>query len=177
MTPFEHDTYIVLELPEPFAAAGLRIRKKYDAGLSAFPAEMTVAGSSGVGPLAGKQEPEKVFTILNEIAALQAPIKVRFKGIRRFPNTNLFYLALIDPEPLIKLHARIAASGLRFNDAPFHFTPHCTLADLSESDEESIKSIREEVYPQKAFLLDTLSVYEVTNNRCLLQYRTMLKGK
>ena len=177
MTKFEHDTYIILNLPEPFAEEIHRIRKKYDEGLTVFPAEITVAGSSGVGPLAYDQEPEKVFAILNEIAASQPPIEARFKGIQRFPNTNLFYLALMDPEPLIKLHARIAASALRFNDTPFHFTPHCTLASLNQNDKSSIKSILEGVYPQEPFFLDTLSVYEATNNRCLLQYRTTLKGK
>ena len=44
MTKFEHDTYIILNLPEPFAEEIHRIRKKYDEGLTVFPAEITVAG-------------------------------------------------------------------------------------------------------------------------------------
>ena len=177
MTKFEHDTYIILNLPEPFAEEIHRIRKKYDEGLTVFPAEITVAGSSGVGPLAYDQEPERVFTILNEIATSQAPIEACFKGIEHFQNTNLFYLAVTDPQPFIRLHEKVAGSGLKFNSTPYAYTPHCTLAGLNGSDEGSLKSIQEEPYSQGTFLLNALSVYDVTRNRCWLRYSTTLKGK
>ena len=177
MTKFEHDTYIVLALPEPFAAEVRRIRGKYDRGLDPFPAEITVAGSSGIGPLAHDQEPEQVYAVLNEIATSQAPIKARFEGILCFPGTHLFYLALANPQPFIRLHERIAGSGLKFNATPYPYTPPCTLAGLKGTDKRELALIQSEIYPKETFLLNTLSVYEVRKERCFLLHRTKLSGK
>ena len=64
-----HPIYVVLELPEPAATAVLTIRRRYDPRLAGFPAEITVAGSSGVGPLMAEQALEPVLECLHSIPA------------------------------------------------------------------------------------------------------------
>ncbi|MFN2417924.1 MAG: hypothetical protein ABR593_03250 [Candidatus Limnocylindria bacterium] len=73
--PVDSDTYAVLDLPEPVAGKVMAIRQKHrDAFRSALPAEITVAGSGGVGCFMSDEDPERVWGILGEIAATTAPI-------------------------------------------------------------------------------------------------------
>jgi hypothetical protein len=62
---FETNTYVVLDVPEPFASAVMGIRKRHrDEFRSSLPDEITVAGSNGVGELEPAQPSEDVFALL-----------------------------------------------------------------------------------------------------------------
>lgn len=159
--PFDEDTYAVLDLPEPVASRVMAIRRKHnDAFRSALPAEITVAGSGGVGSFVVDEDPEHVWAVLGDIAARTEPIETAFGDVIRFPETNIF---VIRPDPdaaLRALHARIADSSIRFRPNPFPYTPHCTLRSRSPVTDADAADLFAERIPER-FTLDQLSVYRL----------------
>ena len=91
------------------------------------PPHVTVAGSSGVGPIRPSTPVPLLREKLEPIASTTAPFEIRFQAPMRFMQTKIVSLPL-DPHGLIRrLHERIATSGIEFPPARFAFTPHCTL--------------------------------------------------
>ena len=69
MISFEHPTYIVLDLPKDMADKIMKIREdNKDEFRTSLPAEITVAGSSGVGILTKGQDEKAVYRNIEEIA-------------------------------------------------------------------------------------------------------------
>lgn len=159
--PFDSDTYAVLDLPEPVADQVMAVRRKHrDAFLSALPAEITVAGSGGVGCFMADEDPERAWGILGEIAATTAPIETGFGEVIRFPGTDIFVIRPDPDDALRALHAHIAGSSIRFRPNPFPYTPHCTVRRRSPVTEEEAASVLAERIPDR-FTLDQLSVYRL----------------
>lgn len=160
--PFDSDTYAVLDLPEPVAGRVMEIRRKHqDAFRSALPAEITVAGSGGVGCFMLDQDPEGVWTVLGEIAASTPPIHTALGEVIRFAGTDIFVFRLEPDDALRGLHARIASSVIRLEPNPFPFMPHCTLRSRSPvTNEEATELLAERISDR--FILDQLSVYRLT---------------
>lgn len=161
--PFDADTYAVLDLPEPVASKVMAIRRKHrDAFRSALPAEITVAGSGGVGCFMADEEPEHVWDVLGQIAASTSPIKTAMGEVVRFPGTNIF-VCRPDPDDEIRaMHERIAGSSIRFQPNRFPYTPHCTLRSRSPVSDDEAASLLAERIPDR-FTLDQLSVYRLTD--------------
>lgn len=176
LAPFEHDTFVCLDLPEPKASEVLAIRRRHrDEFRSALPAEITVAGSSGNGPFEPGQDPARVFAVLEEIARTTAPIAVEFGPVLRFPGTDIFVLTLRDEAPLRALHERIATSGLRFHPTPFPFNAHCTLRSRSPVSEQAADELLRLHLPGE-FVLDSLAVYTLAGLPLTTLYRVHLTG-
>lgn len=174
---FDADTYVCLDIPEPVAQAVMEIRSRHrDAFRSALPAEITVAGSSGVGVFESAQNEAAAFALLEKIAAETAPIEASFKKVVRFPGTDIFAAIPVNPQPFRALHERITTSGIRFQASPFPFTPHCTLRSRSPVSEEEAAELLSLEIPG-IFVLDTLSVYMQDQLPLTLLYRTKLTGK
>jgi hypothetical protein len=134
--------------------------RRLDALRWSLPAETTVSGSSGTGPIAADEAPMGVIATLDRIAAETAPIRAAFGPARRFPNSDVFYLSFLDEAPLRALHERIARSGLRFQPTPFPFGPHCTLRTRSPvTDDEAAEALAARIDGE--FVLDTLSLYDL----------------
>ena len=159
MDPFAAETFLCLDLPNPVADQVLGIRRTHgDAFRAALPAEITVAGSGGLGVVAPGQDPHAVFAALDRVAAVTPPIAATFGPVIRFPQTDIFVLTLVDETPFRVLQQRLAASGIRFRPSPFPFTPHCTLrshSPVSQAEACGLLSLR----ITERFVLDTLSVY------------------
>lgn len=173
---FPSNTYVVLDLPQPVAGKVLAVRRHHrDEYRAALPAEITIAGSSGVGVFAADQDLVEVFSMLDSIAAETAPIRASFSRVLRFPGTDIFVLTLADEEPFRTLHRRIAASGLRFEPSPFPYTPHCTLRSRSPVTEEEAADLFS-VRIEDVFMLDTLSVYQADSLPLTLLHRAKLTG-
>jgi 2'-5' RNA ligase superfamily len=171
---FEFDTYVVLDLPSPFAEQVLAIREKYlDWFRASLPAEITVAGSSGVGVIDPVQGWREAFVKLNAVAAETPPIQASFGEVLRFPNTDIFVLTLRDEGPFHALHERIAASGLRFKPSPFPYKPHCTLHSRSPVSHETANELFSLQLPG-TFTLEMMSVYMVNKLPCTLLHRVQL---
>lgn len=105
------------------------IQQAYDPKLANYlPPHLTLAGSSGVGPIEPSTPREKLRDVLGEIAAGTAPMALEFKAPIRFMQTDIIVLPVDHHGPLRDLHERIATSGLVFQPARFAFTPHVTLS-------------------------------------------------
>ena len=180
------NTYVVLDIPSPFAEQVLAIRERQGDSLRfSLPAETTVSGSSGTGPIAADEDLARVVTALERIAAETAPIRTSFGPVRRFSDSDVFYLSFADERPLRALHQRIAVSGLRFQPTAFPFGPHCTVrtrAPITDAEAEDLIATR----IMGEFALDTLSLYDLPERPTLptrfatllcLLHRARLTGK
>lgn len=156
---FENDTFIVLDLPEPYASAimDVRLRHRDKVGM-AMPVEVTITGSSGVGVFDREQDRATVFGVLDEIAKATAPITARFGPVIHWPP-SLFVMSWEDEAPFCTLHERLVRSAIRFGQSPFPFTPHTTLRSrpgITDDERTELMSFR----APGEITLDTMSVYE-----------------
>ncbi len=120
--------------------------------------EIGIVGSSGMGGFDPSQDKKEAFTLLDEIAAETAPIKTSFGKVSRFPDTDVFFLALKNDEQFHALHKRIVNSDIRLTENPYPYKPHCTLFQLSSASEKTVNEILS-LRVEGTFVLDTLSVY------------------
>jgi 2'-5' RNA ligase len=177
MDPFAAETYLCLDLPTPVAEHVLRIRRAYhDHFRAALPAEITVAGSSGLGVVCPGQDPAAVFAALDHVASATPPIVARFGSVRRFPNTDIFVFTLVDETPFRLLQQRLATSGIRFGPSPFPFTPHCTLRSrppVTVAEASALLELR----ITKSFVLEVLTAYALTGIPMTRLHTTRLAGR
>src|SRR5581483_4773315 len=92
-----------------------------------LPVEITVAGSSGVGPIPAGTDLGLIRDEVDRVAKMMAAFDLEFAAIRHFPRTGVFYLAPKDRRPFDSLHAVLASTKLPFIASPFPYNPHCTL--------------------------------------------------
>lgn len=105
------------------------IQHAYDPKLANYlPPHLTLAGSSGVGPIDPATPRQQLRDVMDEIAGTTPPMTLQFKAPHRFMQTDIVVLPLDHHGPLRDLHERIATSGLAFQPARFAFTPHVTLS-------------------------------------------------
>src|SRR5688572_18134824 len=125
-------TGLVFDLPHaPWMAEVLRLRATYDSARLRFPIEITVAGSSGLGWFSPTRASEMLVRKVQGVARGFSPFKFRFSSVECFPNSNVYYLAPFDNRPFHDFQQRIAVCGLSFAATPYSYTPHCTIAALS----------------------------------------------
>jgi 2'-5' RNA ligase len=153
-------TFIVAELPEAIAGWVKSVRQELEPGMAHMPAEITLAGSSGVGPLKLGQRLEEIEQTLSELLERCLPFEARFLRVGNFPNTEIFFL---EParELFDELHSLIANSALEFEASPFPFNPHCSLKGftlLQPGDRERLEQL---AIPLEPFLIRSVSVYEI----------------
>jgi 2'-5' RNA ligase len=149
--------YVVLDLPDPVGSQLRDIRLRYSELRARYPAEITVAGSGGVGPIAGGQDDDELRDALAAIAASTPPITASFGAVRRFPSSNLFYLSIDDPRPFHALHERLRTSGIRFDAVPHEYVPHCTISGVPLADEQVVAIHEERI--DGPFTLRSLSLF------------------
>lgn len=113
-------------------AAGERIaelQRRFDPKLAAMSApHITLAGSSGVGPVSPGTTPDALRAALEPLARDFPPLTLSFAPPTRFMQTSIISLPLDPNGPVRELYERIRASGLTFGPARFAFTPHATLS-------------------------------------------------
>lgn len=127
--PGAHGIFILASLGGEAGARIAELQARYDPKLAReSPPHVTLAGSSGVGPILPDTTREQVRAALAPVAADTPPLALRFQAPHRFMQTNIVVLPLDPHGPLRQLHDRIAAAGLRFGRARFTFTPHATLS-------------------------------------------------
>jgi len=104
------------------------IQLRYDPKLAAGnPPHITLAGSSGIGPIAPQTTMEELRSALEPVARDTPPLALQLEPPMRFMQTDIVVVPL-DPHGAIRtLHERIARSGLKHERARFSFTPHATL--------------------------------------------------
>ena len=136
------------------------VTRQYDPRLAALDQapHVTVAGSSGMGPIAPDTTREELDATLAPIAASTAPITLRFGRPTRFMQTQIVVLPLDPHGPLRTLHERIKTSGLRAARPRFYFTPHVTLNLYRELPPELLISLLAERFDEPV-TIDTLEAH------------------
>ncbi len=174
---FQHESYIVLDLPSPVKEKIYDIRNYHKDKLRAsFPVEITLAGSGGVGVIKPGQDKEFIFNTIKNIAEKTSPIMASFKDVLRFPGTDLFVFTLKDEEKFRLLHEEIIKSGIKFNPNKFPYKPHCTLRSrtpITDNEVEEIMATR----LSDEFVLDTISIYMFDKIPLNKLYTVKLLGK
>jgi 2'-5' RNA ligase len=120
--------FVLAPIVGPAAAAIRQLQSRYDPKLAAaYPPHITLAGSSGVGPIRAGTSVEELRRHLAPVAAATPALELPFGAAQRFMQTDIISLPLDVHGPLRELHDRIARTGLAFGPARFTFTPHVTL--------------------------------------------------
>jgi 2'-5' RNA ligase len=132
---------------------------RYDPKLArSKPPHLTLAGSSGLGPLPPNLPVSDIEARLLPVVSATGPIELRFAAPSRFMQSNIVVLPLEPHGPLRVLHDRVGASGLPFGRARYTFTPHVTLslyATLPRAAVQELLALR----VTEPYLLDALQIY------------------
>src|SRR5262249_40209927 len=128
---------VVAELTGPVAARIHEIQRRFDPRMAAeLPPHVTLIGSSGMGPISVRTDPERLGDALAPVAAATPPITLGFEPPMRFMQSEVVILPLDPHGPIRTLHEQLAdrvrAAGIIAERARFTFTPHCTLSFYRE---------------------------------------------
>jgi len=138
--------FVLAPLAGPVADAIHELQRRFDPKLAAaYVPHVTLAGSSGVGPIRPGTPIDTIEARLAPVARSTPPLQLRFGRPYRFMQTNIISLPLDVHGPLRALHDAIARSGLPFAPARFTFTPHVTLTlyrTLTAEAERTLLSVR-----------------------------------
>jgi 2'-5' RNA ligase len=151
--------FILAELPPEIADQVRAINERYDPKLSRYkPPHLTLAGSSGAGPIPPSTPVEELREKLERIARDTAPLTLSFQPPQRFMQTNILVLPVDSHGPLRILHDRIVTSGLPFTRARYTFSPHATLSLYQSLDAESIRDLLK-IRISEPFVINAIQVY------------------
>ena len=121
--------FVVAELTGPVGERVHALQRQFDPKLSrGTPPHITIAGSSGVGPLPVDTPVDRIREALESILARTPPITVPFERPHRYMTTDIVVLPVDPHGPIRTLHESIARSGLTFERSRHLFSPHCTLS-------------------------------------------------
>jgi 2'-5' RNA ligase len=169
-----HKAFVVVDIPEPCKTRIQAIRDQLKTLTAKLPVEITLAGSSGVGPIPEGIDISLIREEVERVANVTAAFKVEFARIDHFPDTGVFFLAPGDRRLFDLLHASLASSKIPFTNSPFPYTPHCTLRVGPKVEQDVCEGI---TIPRGEMLLDSLSVYAMDARTLTvsLLHRTKLK--
>jgi len=124
---------VVAELTGPVAERIHDAQQQYDPRMAAeLPPHLTLVGSSGMGPISVRTDPERLREALMHGTRGTAPMTLTFEPPMRFMQSDVVVLPLDPNGPVRALHERLA-EGIRaakiVTERPrFTFTPHVTLS-------------------------------------------------
>jgi hypothetical protein len=144
----------------------LKLRAKHEPARLGFPIEITVVGSSGLGWLSSTNEVDAVLTEVRRIARETPPFSFSFKAVERFPNSNVYYLAVNEPEPFHAVQRKLVTSTLSFENTLHEYVPHCTIAILPHNATEAVhREVAACAIPRQRILVASVSLYSVDFER------------
>jgi 2'-5' RNA ligase len=128
---------VVAELTGPAAERIHITQEQYDPRMAAeLPPHLTLIGSSGMGPISVRTDPERLQEALLHGTRGTAPMTLVFEAPMRFMQSEVVVLPLDPNGPVRALHERLAegirAAKLVTERPRFTFTPHCTLSFYRE---------------------------------------------
>lgn len=151
--------FILAELHGEAAEQVAAINARHDRKLAASkPPHVTMAGSSGVGPIPASVTAGELERALRPVAQATAPLELEFGRPVRFMQTDIVVLPLSPHGKLRELHDRIATSGLPFARARFSFTPHVTLSLYPRLTPDALRDLLSAQIEGKC-LIDKLQCY------------------
>lgn len=156
-----HRSYIVAEIPDPVRSKIQALRDSLNTSTAKLPVEITLAGSSGVGPIPVGTDLSLIEHHLERIFSRILPFRTKFSAIRRFPNTSIFYLEPFDRSPFDYLHQELRSSGITFTEIPWPYNPHCTLRSVEPLSTKEATDVLSLPVPEEEFWIHTISVYHL----------------
>jgi 2'-5' RNA ligase len=157
--------FVIAEVKGPAAKRIRKIQKRFDPRLaSEWPPHVTLAGSSGMGPIDAKTPVDELRERLETVARETPPMLLAFGHPVRFMQTNIVVLPLNPHGPLRQLHERIKSSGLRFDPPRFYFTPHVTLSFYPEHPPEKLRELLGLPVPEPADV-EAIQVYHTRQDK------------
>jgi 2'-5' RNA ligase len=151
--------FVLAELPPEISNRIRTINEMYDPKLSRYkPPHITLAGSSGVGPIPPSVSVAEMRERLEPIARDARPITLSLQPAKRFMQTNIIVLPIDPHGPLRVLHDRIAKSGLPFTNARYTFSPHVTLSLYPTLDAEATRELLKTRIPEP-FVIGAIQLY------------------
>ena len=172
----EHRSYIVAEIPEPVRSQVQALRDSLNTLTAKLPVDITLAGSSGVGPIPVGTDLSLINRHLDRTLSDILPFCARFSAIRTFPNTSIFYLEPFDRSPFDHIHQELRVSGIPFSEIQWPYNPHCTLRGGAPLSAEAASELLSRSFPKEEFWINTVSVYHLDDIRVdfkLLFQRTL----
>lgn len=168
-----HPAFIVAEIPEPVRCGIQGMRDQLATPTRLLPVEITLAGSSGTGPIPPGTPFSRIIPDLERIVSGTKAFVASFSSIAAFPGTSTAYLAPADRTGFDLLHLALRNSPIPFSPSAFPYTPHCTLRSgppLSASDQAETLCMN---FPRSTFRIGTLSLYEhnASTSECLLLWQ------
>jgi 2'-5' RNA ligase len=179
MSTYRLPTCVVLEIPSPVREVIQAMRESLASLAARLPVEITVAGSSGVGQIPVGTDKRKTEERVKAVLDRFSPFPARFQEIRRFPNTDIFYLAPAERQPFDRIHEALKASGIPFMSNPWPYNPHCTLRMGPLEAGASADDIFTMPFPKEKFVIDTVSIYELDARAltCHLSFQTRMTSR
>jgi len=152
--------FVIAPIGGEVGARIVALQRQYDPRLAALnqAPHVTLAGSSGIGPIAPDTTAAELQAKLGPIAAGTPPMTLRFGRTTRFMQTQIVVLPLDPHGPLRTLHERIKTSGLRAAPPRFFFTPHVTLNLYRELPQDLLTALLSERFDE-AVVIDSLEAH------------------
>ena len=151
--------FVIAPIAGPIGARIAELQGEHDPRiLKLGEPHVTIAGSSGMGPIAANTPVAELEEKLAAIAADTAPIALRFGRPMRFMQTEIVVLPLDPNGPLRTLHERIKLSGLRSAAPRFFFTPHVTLSLYRELPKDALNALLREKFDEP-IVVDRIEAY------------------
>jgi len=171
-------SFIVVEIPDPVRSAVQSLRDSLGTRVARLPVEITIAGSSGVGPIPRDADASLVESNLARVLSQFREFTTRFSAIRCFPNTSTYYLEPADRSPFDQLHRAIRDSGIPFSKSPWPFNPHCSLRMGEPFSADAAAELLKRPIPREEFRIDTVSIYGVEQSfaDCKLLFQQSLQA-
>jgi 2'-5' RNA ligase len=172
----EFPAYVVAEVPAPVSEAIQQIRDNLATPLAKLPVEITLGGSSGVGPIPPGSDLNKIRERMDQVFTVIQPQRVAFSGIEAFPGGSVIYLAIAERSPFDAIHQLLRKSEIEFSESPFPYTPHCSLRIGEGLGEEEIARICGLGFPDESFEIRDISLYSLEPDTwdCALLHRVRL---
>lgn len=160
-------TGLVFDLPHgSWMANILKLRSKYEPSRLKFPIEITAVGSSGLGWFSPTNKADTVLKEVRRFATETPAFSFSFKGVERFPSTNVYYLSIREPDPFHAFHRKFVNSKLKFGKTPFDYAPHCAIAILPENASAAAhREVAACAVPRKKIKISSVSIYSVSFER------------
>ena len=146
-----HRSYIVAEIPDPVRSQIQALRDSLNTLTARLPIEITLAGSSGVGPIPIGTDLSLIERHLDRTLSSISPFCTRFSAIRTFPNTSIFYLEPFDRSPFDHIHQELRGSGIPFSEIRWPYNPHCTLRGGAPLSVEAASELLRRSFPKEEF--------------------------
>ena len=155
-------TFFIAELGGDAVELVRSMRMRFNPDNVQWPADITIARSSGVGTLKNGQSLDFIVETLKPIVSTLKFSEVEFISIERFPDTGIYYLKL-QRANFDQMHKAVVSSGLQFNDIEWPYNPHCTLHWKTETSQVIDEFFGAVEIPTASFI-ERFSLYQPEKN-------------